>query len=501
MPPTIQARVATGAIWMVLFKLVERSLGLVSTLILVRLLSPADFGVVAMAISVIAMAELLTAFGFDTALIQDQSAKASHYHTAWTFNVLFGSVVTLVIALSAPYVAAYYRAPGVEWVMYALALGPLVTGFQNIGIVAFRKDLKFRYEFYFQVSRKLVGFVVTIGLAYWLRSYWALIAGTLATQIFSTGASYWAHPFRPRLSLAERHSLMGFSKWLLFHNIVNYLKNRSPDFVIGRLHGPGALGLYNVSYEMANLPTTELSAPINRALLPGFARLSDEPEQLRRIYTSAMSVLALLAVPAATGIFALADPIVSVALGAQWLAAIPLLQILAFNGALLMLHSSMSALLVGAGRVREVTGVSAAFVAILVAALLLLTPRYGVVGAAFASLATAVAATPIYLAMLRTRLGLPPWIFINALTRPVIASGVMCVVLTMVVPPRAEVASGLQATAWLLGGVVLGIVIYVTAIFAMWSLAGRPDGAERHVIDRVAQELRRRFGARRSAQP
>ena len=67
MPPTIQARVATGAIWMVLFKLVERSLGLVSTLILVRLLSPADFGVVAMAISVIAMAELLTAFGFDTA--------------------------------------------------------------------------------------------------------------------------------------------------------------------------------------------------------------------------------------------------------------------------------------------------------------------------------------------------------------------------------------------------------------------------------------------------
>src|SRR5690606_24602448 len=301
---------ATGAIWMVLFKLVERSLGLVSTLILVRLLTPADFGVVAMAISVIAMAVLLTAFGFDTALIQDQKATAAHYNTAWTFGVAFGAAVTTVIVLAAPHVAAYYREPGVEWVMYALAFGSLITAFQNIGIVAFRKDLIFRYEFYFQVSRKLVGFVITVSLALWLRNYWALIAGTLATQIFSTGISYWVHPFRPRLSLAERRSLMGFSKWLLYNNLLGYLKNRSSDFVIGRLRGPAGLGLYNVSYELANLPTTEISAPINRALLPGFARLSDEPEQLRSIYTSAMSVLALFAVPAAAGIFALSHLIV-----------------------------------------------------------------------------------------------------------------------------------------------------------------------------------------------
>ncbi|MBX3590900.1 MAG: lipopolysaccharide biosynthesis protein [Burkholderiaceae bacterium] len=501
MPPTIHARVATGAIWMVLFKFVERSLGLVSTLILVRLLSPADFGVVAMAISVIAMAELLTAFGFDTALIQDQNATPAHYHTAWTFGVLFGAAVTVVIVLAAPHVAAYYREPGVEWVMYALALGPLITGFQNIGIVAFRKDLRFRYEFYFQVSRKLVGFVITIALAFWYRSYWALIAGTLATQLFSTVVSYWAHPFRPKLTLSERDSLMGFSKWLLFNNIVGYLKNRSSDFVIGRLNGPAGLGLYNVSYELANLPTTELSAPINRALLPGFARLSEDPEELRRIYGSSMSVLALLAVPAAAGIFALAHLIVPVALGAKWMAAIPVLQILAFNGALLMLHSSIAALMIGTGRAKEVTGCNAAFVVILLAAMLALAPSYGVEGAAMACLITAVVSTPIYLAVLRSRLALPVRLFLDALVRPVLASAAMCGMLWLVLPADGTALHAFAATAWLLGGVALGFVVYVAAVVSMWSIAGRPASAERLVIDRVAQELRRRFGAKAATQP
>ena len=86
----LQNKMAKGAIWMVLFKLVERSLGLVSTLILARLLSPADFGVVAMAMSFIIMAELLSAFGFDIAIIQNQSATEEHYSTAWTCNFLLG---------------------------------------------------------------------------------------------------------------------------------------------------------------------------------------------------------------------------------------------------------------------------------------------------------------------------------------------------------------------------------------------------------------------------
>ncbi|MBK8151325.1 MAG: oligosaccharide flippase family protein [Acidobacteria bacterium] len=130
---------ALGAVWMVLLTFVERSLGMISMLILARLLVPADFGIIAMGSSFIGMAQLLTAFGFDIALIQNQKSSESHYHTAWTFNVLVGlGILVLMIAVASP-IATFYRAPEVFWVVCALAIGPLVGGCENIGVVAFRK--------------------------------------------------------------------------------------------------------------------------------------------------------------------------------------------------------------------------------------------------------------------------------------------------------------------------------------------------------------------------
>ncbi|MCL4721472.1 MAG: oligosaccharide flippase family protein, partial [Gammaproteobacteria bacterium] len=282
---------------MILFKWVERGLGLISTLILVRLLSPADFGVVAMGLSFIFMGELLAAFSFDVALIQNQRATPDHYHSAWTLNVALGAGIAAFMLLLASPIAGFYGRPEVFPVVCVLALGPLLASLENIGVVAFRKDLEFRKEFLLQVSRKVIGFVVTVPLAFWLRSYWALVAGILAAKLGGTLVSYWAHPFRPRVSFSEVRSLMNFSRWLLLNNVVGFLKERSSDFVIGRLNGPAALGLYNVSYEFSNLPTNEIGAPINRALLPGYAKLKDDPGQVRITFANVAGVLAVIAIP------------------------------------------------------------------------------------------------------------------------------------------------------------------------------------------------------------
>jgi len=201
----------SGAAWMVLFKLGERSLGIVSILILVRLLSPHDFGFVAMALSFIAMAELLTRVGFDVALIQNQAATDRHYHTAWTCNVLIGLFIFLLMLVAAAPITAFYAEPTLFWVVCWLALGPLISGCENIGVVAFRKELRFRSEFAYQMSVKLAGFVVTVPLAFWLRSYWALVAGILASKLVGTVISYFAHPFRPRFSIAGAAALFSFS--------------------------------------------------------------------------------------------------------------------------------------------------------------------------------------------------------------------------------------------------------------------------------------------------
>lgn len=497
MSDQVQRQMASGAVWMVLFKLVERSLGLVSTLILARLLSPDDFGVVAMATSFIVMAELLSAFGFDVAIIQNRSATPADYNTAWTCNVLLGATITtLMLAMAAP-IAEFYRKPELMWVVFALAFGSLATGAENIGVVAFRKELDFRKEFKFQVSRKFIGFIVVIPLAFWLRSYWALVVGILFSKVAGTIISYLMHPYRPQPTLERFRALFAFSRWLLLNNLVSFLKERSSDFFLGRFVGARGLGTYNVAYELANLPTTEISAPINRALLPGFAKI-DDTARLESAYANAVSLLALLALPAAATLFAVAPFVVAVLLGQKWLAAIPLMQILAFNGALLLFHSSISSVLFARGFPERVTLTNGCFAALLIgllATVFNVKPDVGVTGAAIVALTTSVLCTPLYLYQMRSCLGVSPMLFVNAVARPVLAAMAAIGVLVWLLPAYTPAMPTALTVACLLGGSTLSVAVYAGVLALLWHLAGRPEGSgERMVINTVRTQWVRRFG-------
>ena len=473
-----------GAVWMLLLKFVDQSLGFISTLVLVRLLTPTDFGIVAMALSFVAMAELLIAFGFDVALIQHPNPTEEHYHTAWTCNVILGCTITVILLTISWPVADFYHEAKVFWVLCALAFGPLFASLENIGIVRFRKDLLFRKEFTFRTSRRLITFLVTLPLAFWWRSYWALVAGILMTKLGGSVLSYMAQEFRPRFCMTKVKELFGFSKWLLINNIVCFFKDRSTDFVIGRWLGPAPLGLYNISYEIANMPTTDMSASINRALLPGFAKI-DAPDELQAIYGNAMRVLALIALPAAAGIYAVAPFLVPVVLGVKWLKSTPLLEILAFNGAVLLFHSSIGAVLIAKGYPSDMTKTNVLYVLLLFGMLAMFVPGHGTTGAAFAVLGAAVIMTPLFLYLMKQRIGVGVMIFMRAIIRPGLASILMILIVRWVLPDYERTMAMEHAASLLIGGVALGVAVYTGAVGLLWVIAGRPDGAERHALDRI----------------
>jgi lipopolysaccharide exporter len=487
-PPSIQSRMARGVFWIMLLTGVDRALGLVSTLILVRILLPADFGIVAMAFSFIALAQLLSAFGFDVALIHKQDASEAHYHSAWTLNVILGATISLVTLAAAQSVADFYNTPAVFWVVCALALLPIIGGCENIGVVAFRKDLDFNKEFKFQVSRRLIGFAVTVPLAFWLRSYWALIAGSLAARLAGTITSYLVHSFRPHFSIVQARSLLKFSRWLLLNNVLGMLKERLSDFTIGRLAGPAALGVYNVTYEFSNLPTTEIGAPINRALLPGFAKLNDS-SALQSAYRNAIGMLAIVAIPAAAGIMAVAHYFIPVVLGSKWLAGVPLMEVLAISGAFLMFQASICSVLIARGFPGTVTGANAVFVASLIGFLFVLTPKYGAQGAAFAALLTTTLTMPVYLYHLSRRVGVPMYAFLQAVVRPAMASFVMVFVVRTVLPEHTSEMLPALATGWLLLGMLIGAATYVSVIVPLWFVSGRRDGAERLILEQLRSRV------------
>jgi O-antigen/teichoic acid export membrane protein len=261
-------QIAKGAAWLMGFKLLDKSIGLISTLVLVRVLTPSDFGLVAMAMAVVALLELMGAFGFDSALIQRQDTARSHFDTAWTFNVVFGVAIALLLVVMAVPAAAFYREPRLELMLPVLAIGAVVGGFENIGTVAFRKELNFRMEFIYLLIKRVAVFVVVVTLALTLRSFWALIFATIAGKVMAVGISYLLHPYRPRFSLAARGELFQFSKWLFISNLIQFLHSRSTDFILGRTVGSYGLGVYNLAAEISAMPSTELIAPLNRAVYP-----------------------------------------------------------------------------------------------------------------------------------------------------------------------------------------------------------------------------------------
>jgi lipopolysaccharide exporter len=491
--------IGRGVGWMLLFKLLERSLGIVSTLVLVRLLVPADFGVVAMAQSFIVMVQLLGALGFDVALIHDQSASSDHYNTAWTLNAALGLLITLImVGLSHP-IASFYGKPELVGVVCALSLVSLVSGLENIGVVAFRKELRFRSEFAFQLSRKLAGIAVTIPLALALRSYWALVIGTLSSCLVGTLISYLAHPFRPRLSLAKASELLDFSRWLLLGNVIGFVRERSSDFFIGRLAGPAALGVYSVSYEISNLPTTELSAPINRALMPGFSKIANDPAALQQTYLQAFSLLVLLTVPAAVGILVLADFLVPVLLGPKWLEAVPLIQLLAITGVFQALQSSSATALIATGHPKSVFMTNALYAIVLLVFLGLLVPSRGATGAALATGAAVLTATPVFLLFLRRHVGIPFTQIGRHMWRPTCSAIAMLGALLWFLPAYARDIGHLAAAGYLAAGTLVGAVVYASVVWILWLLADKPGGGEQILLAQLRAAIVRLSSQTRQA--
>ena len=491
----LNKKMAAGAAWMIFLRWATRGLGFVSVVILARLLTPADFGVVALATVISAVLELMSAFSFDIALIQRPDQTRAHYDTAWTITIVFSLLTALILVALAHGAGIFYNEPRVEAIMYFLAIGTLAEGFQNIGVVAFRKEMDFQKEFIFQVAKKFISFAITVPLAFWLRNYWALVIGILVSKFAGTVLSYIVQPYRPRWSTAAWSELFHFSRWLFFNNLLGFLRLRGSDFIVGKVLGPTALGIFTLSFELSQMPSSELVAPINRAVFPAYAQISGDLRKLRQSYLDVVGMIALLAIPAAVGLAALADVVVPVVLGPNWVGAEPLIRILGIAGAITTLETNIGAAYLALGKPQILTKLYGFYVALLIALLLVFTPLWGVTGAAWACLVAGLLNIPVYFGAMLMTLRLALSHFLAVVWRPIFASFVMYIAVSAALDLAGE--WGVRTPLPLLiGGIAVGVVVYFAVIGGSWYSAGAPRGAETAILGRLSALLRRGGDAR-----
>ncbi len=484
---------ARGAAWMVLFRLIDRSIGVVSTTVLARLLIPADFGLVAMAMSVIAIVELATAFSFEMALIQKADPLPEHFNTAWTLNILMalgGAVATAALAYPA---ASFYGDPRLVPVMFVIGAAWFVSGFENTGIAHFRRDMNFSADFRWMASRRLIGFVVTMVAAVAFRSYWALVIGSATGRLTGVVMSYLMHPYRPRFALKGSRELFSFSGWMLVGNIANAALSRLPQIYVGRVFGAQSLGAYSVGSEIAQLAHTELVAPINRAMFPGYSRLAQDPEAFRRVCIDATAAILLIVLPASTAIAMLAEPIVRVLLGAQWHGAVPIIQILAFSGAVSAVNSNNTSAYLALGKPYLSVLILVTRLFVFVVAVIALGSGHGVAIVAYAELAASFGCLAVSLPILLKSLDLGVAQYVSSLWRPLVASAVGAAAVHGFV--NAAGGDGFAgAVGQLAAGLAVGAVVYPLMLWGLWRLSGRPAGVEVMIGTRVAAALKKTLG-------
>lgn len=473
----------SGSIWMIAMRWGRRVIGLASTLILARLLTPEDFGIVAMAATVASLLEMLTWTGVDLALIREREPTREHYDTAWTIKILQGIVVGLLVLASAPLAAVVFDEPRVTGALALLSLRPLLDGVQNIAVVEFRRDLNFGKEFRFGMYQKLLSFSVVLVLALTLRSYWVMIIGMISAALFGVFLSYRMHPYRPRLSLARVKEIWSFSQWLLVSRIGFFFNQNTDKFVVGILGGTTAMGGYHVAKEVATMFCNELVFPIRRALFPNLSAVAAEsPERLRGVILQMMGVIAIVALPVGFGMSAVAEHFVPVVLGEQWREAIPLVQWLSLFGAAVALSVSAELLLPVAGRSDLSAWEAWGQLAVLVPLMLWMGYTADVQAMAITRLGVGVLFVPVMLQLVCTVMPVTFSQLLAVLWRPLLACAAMYAAVSAV-PPLGSSALGLIA------GVAVGATAYPLALVLIWVLAGRPEGAEAMLLARVRGRL------------
>jgi len=469
-----------GTFFTVGFRCTDRLIGVASMMILARLLSPNDFGIIAIAYLAVNFARVFLDFGVQVALIQIKNIDQSHYDTAWTIRIIQTSIITCILLASSHYIAEYFQEDRTRHVLYFLAFLPLLNGLQNIGVISFQKNMQFGAEFRFLFIQRILGFSITVTSALMLHSYWALVIGSLATEFIGLILSYIVHPMRARLSLSKFKDIFFISQWMLLKNIGIYLQDNLHNFFVGRWSSTSVLGAYSIAGEISRMPSTELLAPFNRVLLPAFSKVQDQAAELKRIFLLAQGVQTLIAVPAAVGLALVANEAVLLFLGDKWVEAIPYVQILALVGIFTALVGTSHYLMIVLGQLR--LNVLVIYTKVILFCLLMVTIFLKSSAIVTAWVFLCVSVLGIILSFVFVISIFPSVKFIdfsrNSI-RPFL--GVVAMTLTLT---QLDIYIYFSLLTTLIIKVLLGASIYATVVIALWVLSGKPNSSEKYLLNK-----------------
>lgn len=325
-----------------------KGLGLISTIILARLLTPEDFGSVAICMLIIYFFSLLSATGTRAYILSLTTVDEHDINSAWTLDLLAKSTIALLVFFLSPHLAAYFNNDALSGPIAACALIPLIAGAENPKINLLRRKLEYSIIFRINITAKIISFIITIGLAIYLRSYWALIIGSITSASIITFLGYYLYPYKPKLDTSKFSVQWKFSKWIFFKAFLGYARAKSDTFILAKYFSLSDVGLFNIAKELGFLVYEQIALPTSDVIMSGIKEAGTNIDKIAETIECYLVLLISLILPASIGIYVLSDELVFTLLGEKWAASGQLLKPLTimgfFVGATAVLTAAMNAM-------------------------------------------------------------------------------------------------------------------------------------------------------------
>lgn len=309
-------------------------LGLLGTIILARLLSPADYGLIAMVMVIINFAAMFKDAGLSLATIQKDKITKEQISNLFWFNILISSILCLCVLAMSPLVSWFYDKPELTSITAVLSLTFLLNGLTIQHQALLQRHMRFGILASIHIITQIITLGVTITLCLLGWRYWALVGGTLASALSSTILTVFFCPWipdRPYCGTSVR-DMLKFGGHVTGSNMVNYFSKNTDNILIGKYIGSDALGLYGKAYDLYMTPLSQVRGPLTQVAMPVLCSLNDQPERYIKYYHRLIDILASLTMPLAVYCAIEADFLIGMLLGPQWLGTVPVFRILAIVG-------------------------------------------------------------------------------------------------------------------------------------------------------------------------
>lgn len=341
MADSLKQKAAKGILWSTVERFSVQGVQFVIMIVMARLLTPYDYGVIGMLAIFIAVAQSLIDSGFSQALIRKQDRTDVDNNTVFYFNIVVSALLYLILYVSAPFVADFYDTPQLCSVMRVVCLGIVFNSFAVVQRALLTIRIDFKTQAKAALTAAAISGIVGIVMAWHGLGVWSLVVQQLLNLGVNTGLLWLLSKWRPRLvySWLSFHELFAFGSKLLASGLLDTVYRNIYPIVIGKLFSASSLGHYTRAHQFSEFPSSNVTGIIQRVTYPVLCEIQNDDVRLANIYRKFLKLSAFVIFPLMAGLAAVAEPFVNIMLGSQWGFCGQLLQVICFSMMWYPVHS------------------------------------------------------------------------------------------------------------------------------------------------------------------